>query len=111
MNLLTLLTFADSQGTSDKLWNGFKDSLLWQLHSRAMALLTGGTEFVRAAEKQRELLKQEVRELAPRQISRRGIDAHFATLPPRYFEIHTASEILDDLELTHRFMHRLILRK
>ena len=35
LNLLTLLTFADSQGTSDKLWNGFKDSLLWQLHSRA----------------------------------------------------------------------------
>jgi UTP:GlnB (protein PII) uridylyltransferase len=26
LNLLTLLTFADSQGTSDKLWNGFKDS-------------------------------------------------------------------------------------
>ena len=56
LNLLTLLTFADSQGTSDKLWNGFKDSLLWQLHPRAMALLTGGTEFVRAGEEQRESL-------------------------------------------------------
>ena len=55
LNLLTLLTFADSQGTSDKLWNGFKDSLLWQLHSRAMALLTGGTEFRRASEKQLEM--------------------------------------------------------
>jgi [protein-PII] uridylyltransferase len=40
LDLLTLLTFADSQGTSDKLWNGFKDLLLWQLHDRAMALLT-----------------------------------------------------------------------
>ena len=56
LNLLTLLTFADSQGTSDKLWNGFKDALLWQLHARAMALLTGGTEFVRAGEAQRESL-------------------------------------------------------
>ena len=72
LNLLTLLTFADSQGTSDKLWNGFKDSLLWQLHSRAMVLLTGGTEFIRAAEKQREALLQEVRELAPTEIERRG---------------------------------------
>ena len=51
LDLLTLLTFADSQGTSDKLWNGFKDALLWQLHSRAMVLLTGGTEFVRAEER------------------------------------------------------------
>jgi [protein-PII] uridylyltransferase len=109
LNLLTLLTFADSQGTSDKLWNGFKDSLLWQLYSAAMPLLSGGTEFRRAGQKQREALMQEVRELASKQISGEELDAHFATLPPRYFEIHTAQEILDDLELTHRFIHRLIL--
>jgi [protein-PII] uridylyltransferase len=108
LNLLTLLTFADSQGTSDKLWNGFKDSLLWQLHSRAMILLTGGTEFIRASEKQRELLLQEVRKLASQPVSDEELHAHFAQLPPRYFEIHTASEILDDVELAHRFMHRLV---
>jgi [protein-PII] uridylyltransferase len=109
LNLLTLLTFADSQGTSDKLWNGFKDSLLWQLYSAAMPLLAGGTEFRRAGQKQREALMQEVRELASKQIGGDELDAHFVTLPPRYFEIHTAREILDDLELAHRFMHRLIL--
>jgi [protein-PII] uridylyltransferase len=109
LNLLTLLTFADSQGTSDKLWNGFKDSLLWQLHSRATALLTGGTEFVRAEEKQRESLLAEARELAPKSIAAEEVDAHFATLPARYFQIHTAKEILDDIELAHRFMRQLIL--
>ena len=109
LNLLTLLTFADSQGTSDKLWNGFKDSLLWQLYSRAMPLLAGGTEFRRAGQKQRESLMQEVRELASKQISKEELDAHFASLPARYFEIHTASEIFGDIELAHRFMHRLIL--
>jgi [protein-PII] uridylyltransferase len=108
LNLLTLLTFADSQGTSDKLWNGFKDSLLWQLHSRAMVLLTGGTEFRRASEKQLEQFKQEVRELAPPLISDEELTGHFSTLPPPYYQIHTAQEVLDDLELTHRFMHRLI---
>src|SRR5260221_14563775 len=82
LNLLTLLTFADSQGTSDKLWNGFKDSLLWQLHSRAMTLLTGGTEFRRASQKQVELLKQEVREMSPPLISDEELDAHFSALPP-----------------------------
>jgi [protein-PII] uridylyltransferase len=110
LNLLTLLTFADSQGTSDKLWNGFKDLLLWQLHERAMTLLTGGTEFRRASEKQIELLSQQVRDLAPEVISDDEVGAHFSTLPPPYFQIHTAREVLDDLELTHRFMHRLILQ-
>ena len=54
LDQLTLVTFVDALATSDKLWNGFKDSLLWQLHHRAQPLLTGGTEFVRAEEKQRE---------------------------------------------------------
>ncbi len=108
LNFLTLLTFADSQGTSDKLWNGFKDSLLWQLHSRALALLTGGSEFVRASARQLELLQEEVRSLASKPISGEEVQAHFGSLPPRYFEIHTARDIVDDLELAHRFMHRLI---
>jgi [protein-PII] uridylyltransferase len=109
LNLLTLLTFADSQGTSDKLWNSFKDLLLWQLHDRAMTLLTGGTEFRRASENQLEQLRQEVRDPMPEGISEEELNAHFSTLPPPYFQIHTAKEILDDLELTHRFMHRLVL--
>jgi [protein-PII] uridylyltransferase len=109
LNLLTLLTFADSQGTSDKLWNGFKDALLWQLHSRATALLSGGAEFVRAGEKQRHSLLEEVSRLVPEPISEEEVSAHFAALPPRYFQIHTAKEILADIELAHRFMCQLIL--
>ena len=111
LNLLTLLTFADSQGTSDKLWNGFKDSLLWQLHSRAMTLLTGGTEFIRAEKEQRESLLQEVRDLAPKTLGEEEIASHFAALPARYFQIHLAKEILDDLELAHRFIRQQVMEE
>ena len=111
LNLLALLTFADSQGTSDKLWNGFKDSLLWQLHSRAMAALTGGSEFIRAGKEQREMLQQEARKLAPKEVSEDEIEAHFEKLPPRYFETRTAREIAEDLELAHGFLHQLILEE
>jgi [protein-PII] uridylyltransferase len=69
-----------------------------------MALLTGGLEFVRAEEKQRELLMEEVRTLLPDQMDEEELHAHFATLPPRYFQIHSAREVLDDLILAHRFM-------
>ncbi len=109
LNLLALLTFADAQGTSDKLWNGFKDALLWDLYARAMPLLTGGTEFIRAGKAQHELLLQEVRKLAPAELSEEELQAHFTALPPRYFQIHTAAEILDDLVLTHRFLDRQVL--
>jgi [protein-PII] uridylyltransferase len=108
LSLLTLTTFADSQATSDKLWNGFKDSLLWALHLRAMRLISGATEFVRAEERQRELLCEEVARLMPRNLSKEELQAHFAALPPRYFQIHNARQVLDDLELAHRFMKRQI---
>ena len=111
LNLLTLLTFADSQGTSDKLWSGFKDSLLWQLHSRAMTLLTGGTEFIRASQQARDELRDAVRELASPRISDEELTAHFNSLPERYFEIYTPKQILDDVELAHRFMHRLVMEE
>jgi [protein-PII] uridylyltransferase len=104
LSLLTLVTFVDSQATSDKLWNGFKDSLLWTLHLRAMHLMSGGMEFVRAEERQRELLRDEVGQLMPHNLSEEELLAHFAALPPRYFQIHNARQVLDDLELAHQFM-------
>ncbi len=106
LNLLTLLTFADSQGTSDKLWNGFKDSLLWQLHSRTLALLVGGTEFRRASQEQVEVLRQEVQHLTAGKITEVELQSHFAALPPRYFQIHLAKDIQDDLNLAHRFLQQ-----
>ncbi len=101
---LTLLTFADSQATSDKLWNGFKDLLLGSLHHKALELMSGGPEFVRAEEQQREQLMQEVRQLVPEAFSDEEIQAHFASLPARYFHARPAKEIVTDLGLANRFL-------
>jgi [protein-PII] uridylyltransferase len=102
--LLTLHTFADSQATSDKLWNGFKDLLLGSLHYKALQFMTGGPEFARAEEQQREQLMQEVRRLAPENLSEEELQAHFDSLPARYFQVRPAKEILADLLLANRFM-------
>jgi [protein-PII] uridylyltransferase len=104
LTLLTVLTFADSQATSDKLWNGFKDALLWSLHDRTLPILTGGTEFLRVEEQQRELLMEEVHRLVNGSLDGDELLAHFAALPPRYFQIHSAKQIQDDVVLAHRFM-------
>jgi len=104
LNLLTLHTFVDSEATSDKLWNGFKDSLLWSLYHKALSLLSGGTEFVRAEEKQRELLMEEVQPLAPANVSQEELHAHFSAVPARYFQVHSARDILADLVLAHLFL-------
>ena len=104
LDLLAVHTFVDSVATSDKLWNGFKEALLWSLYHKTVELMTGGTEFVRVEEKQRESVLEQVRRLIPAQLSSEELDAHFDNLPGRYFQICPAREILDDVLLAHRFM-------
>ena len=106
LDMLTLHTFADSMGTSNKLWNSFKDTLLWTLHYKTRQTLLGGTDFIRAEEKQRELLADEVKRIMPASFGSDEVQAHFENLPGQYFQIHSAREVLSDLALVHRFMHR-----
>jgi len=108
LRMLTLHTLADTLATSDKLWNEFKDSLLWELYSKALKVLLGGTDFIRAEKRQRELLKEEVATVVPKSISDDEIAAHFAALPARYFQIHDAKNVATDLAQAHRFMHHQI---
>ncbi len=105
LNHLTLHTLADSLGTSDSLWNDFKDSLLWSLYRRAKDILTGEKKSDLLAEKQRELMADEIAVSLPGKMSEEELRAHFAKLPPRYFEIHSAKAIRRDLTLAHRFLH------
>jgi [protein-PII] uridylyltransferase len=103
--MLTLHTLADSLGTSDTLWNGFKDMLLRTLYYKTRDVLVGTVEFRNMERKQRELLQREVTGLLPKTFSPEEINAHFEGMPPRYFQIHDARAVARDLTLAHRFMH------
>ena len=105
LDLLTLHTFADSMGTSDTLWNSFKDSLLLTLHKKATQALRGTTEFIEVEIRHRQLLREQVQSLLPRTFSEEEISAHFDGLPARYFQIHTPREMARDLTLVHQFIH------
>ncbi|MGZ4971241.1 MAG: [protein-PII] uridylyltransferase [Limisphaerales bacterium] len=103
--MLTLHTFADSMGTSDQLWNGFKDAAMWQLYRKTRDALSGAPEFLIAEARQRDLLSEEVERLAPDTFDTDEIAAHFNNLPTRYFQINDAKEILRDITHVHRFLH------
>jgi [protein-PII] uridylyltransferase len=102
--MLTLHTFADALGTSEKLWNGFKDSLLRTLYDKTLRVVTGGTTFIRARVEQRDRLQRDVRRAVPATVSDEEIEAHFDGLPPRYFRVHSPEQVAVDVALVHRFM-------
>ncbi len=108
--MLALHTFVDSQATSDKLWNGFKDSLLWTLFFKTMQLISGGAEFAKAGEKRREALKAEIAAQRP-PFSAEEVQAHLEAMPARYFDVHHVNQILEDIALAHEFLQRQILEE
>jgi [protein-PII] uridylyltransferase len=46
--------------------------------------------------------------MLPQTFHRDEVEAHFGSLPARYFQIHQAKEISTDMTLAHRFMHQQI---
>ncbi|MDA1272635.1 MAG: [protein-PII] uridylyltransferase [Verrucomicrobia bacterium] len=108
LDMLTLHTFSDSQGTSPDLWNGFKNSLLLTLHHHTLRQLTGGPESLRADAKHKAFLLEEVRSQLSKDFPDDETIAHFDYLPQRYFEAQSAAEIVSDLDLVHRFMGQLV---
>lgn len=104
LNLITLHTVADSLGTAPDLWNDFKDQLLRTLYRMAWREVNGETAFMRSEQKLREHLVEQVATILPPTFQRDEIDAHFNSLPSRYFRIHDARQIASDMQLCHRFM-------
>jgi len=104
LTLLTLLTFADTLATSEKLWNGFKDALIRSLYGKTLAFLSGSTEFIKAEEKQRELAMSEIRRVLHGNAYEEELQAHFSTLPSRYFLTQSARDVTGDVLLAHRFL-------
>lgn len=107
LNMLTLLTIADSLGTSDDLWNGFKNALLMTLYWRTREVLVGGARFLATENRRRERVAPEVRALLPAAFPADEVAAHFALMPARYFPLREAEVMVADLQLAHRFFERI----
>jgi [protein-PII] uridylyltransferase len=109
LDLLMLLTFADTQGTgSGKTYSDWKDLLLWQLYHRTLAALSGITEFVAMAEQARLETQQRLLKNLDRQFDPGEIAAHFETLPPGYFETVSEDLMREHISLVHGFLRHQI---
>ncbi len=111
LNMLTLLTFADSMGTSDALWTGFKESLLWTLHDRTSRALAGNAVEEQALEDEKIQVKEWLRSEVKPSIKDDEIDAHVDNMPHRYFRNRPRSQMAEDVHLAHRFMWRQVSRQ
>lgn len=103
LDALMLLTVADGLGVGDeKIWNGWTESLGWQLYRETSRFLEDSEGFRSRRKVERMEFKAAVAECLPKDFELE-IDAHFASLPGRYFQTHTPAEIADHLRLFRKF--------
>jgi len=105
LDMLMLLTLADGQGVGDDTWSDWKESLVWQLYRSTTLYLADGEAYYRQRTIEREGLRVAVAKKLPANF-RDEIDAHFEFMPDRYFQTHTAVDIIGHIRLFREFLAR-----
>ena len=105
LDLLMLLTFADTMGTgTGRGYSDWKDLLLWQLYHRTSSALSGIKEFRAMAEQARLDIQQRLLKNLDRQFDPAEVVAHFENLPPSYFESMSEDLIREHIAIVHGFL-------
>lgn len=107
LDALMLLTAADGLGVGDaKMWNDWKASLMWNLYFQTTSFITDAAAYREQRAGQRKQLREEVRRLLDEADWALELDAHFNSMPERYFlgERHTAPVIAHHLRLFRQFL-------
>lgn len=105
LDALLLFTFADSNGTAPDAWNGWKESLMLQLHSATRRFLDGGGReaYDRQLESDRQALRDDVTGLM-RPESHAEIARHFELMPPAAFHYREARHLVAQIRTVRQFL-------
>ncbi len=102
LDALMILTFADSKGTNEQAWSGFKESLMLQLYHSTAAYFADKAAFLQQA---RQAEQAEFRAEVTAKLEGRAeeVAAHFTGMPDRYFAFRSAHRVASHLRLIRQF--------
>jgi len=106
LDLLMLLTFADSIGTGPKMWTDWKQALLWQLCNHTKQALAGPERARNILSRRIEQLYKEVSTKLKSKLPLEEIYSHFELMPASYYINTNPDEITRHLGLVHKFLVR-----
>jgi len=102
LRFLYVHTFCDARGTSEDLWNEYKDNLLTQLYRNTLDLMESKHPVIK--DQRRAALRKSIVERIPKEVPKEEIDSHFECLPERYF-IHVGGEdVILHLTMAHKLL-------
>lgn len=106
LDTLLLFTFADSNGTNEEAWSGWKESLLLQLHASTRRFLTDGREkFHEDIRAEKEALRQMVTQQLKEDCAE-DIVPHFERMPAAYFRFRGPNSVATQVRAVRQFLDR-----
>ncbi|MBM3858346.1 MAG: [protein-PII] uridylyltransferase [Verrucomicrobia bacterium] len=106
LDLLMLMTFADSIGTGPKMWTDWKQALLWQLYGHTKQALAGPERARNILSRRIEQLYKEVSAKLKNKLPLEETYSHFELMPASYYINTNADTIIHHLGLVNQFLVR-----
>jgi [protein-PII] uridylyltransferase len=107
LDTLLLMTYADSKGTSDKSWSGYKEASIRQLYHSTLRFMNAPADFMRNVQVPLDDLKAEVKRRLGAAFEAE-VQAHFLHMPPSYFNFREAEAIAAHIRQFRQFFEQLI---
>ena len=107
LDTLLLLTYADSKGTSEASWSGYKEASIRQLYSNALQLMDAPADFMRRVSVPLDVVKAEVLKKVGAGFEAE-VDAHFLHMPRSYFNFRESAIIVGHVRQFHQFFQHVV---
>lgn len=107
LDALLLMTYADSKGTSDKSWSGYKEASIRQLYHSALRFMNAPADFMHQAQQPPDELRATVAKRLGASFEAE-VAAHFKHMPPSYFHFREAEIIIAHIRQFRQFFEQLI---
>jgi [protein-PII] uridylyltransferase len=107
LDTLLLLTYADSKGTSEASWSGYKEASIRQLYSNALQLMNAPADFMRRVSVPLDVVKAEVLKKVGAGFEAE-VDAHFLHMPRSYFNFRESAIIVGHVRQFHQFFQQVV---
>jgi len=106
LRLLFVHTYCDARGTAPTLWNGYKETMHRCLYTRTLDQFENKDVIEQKRKDQKSTLHKRIIERSIEGVPEEEIEAHFNSLPERYF-INTSPH---EIELHLRMVNRLFMQ-
>ena len=104
LNLLCMLTYGDIHGVGPGMWNEWKDALIWELYTKARAVLLPEEE----GENLIEPLRQRIARMLGSEVDSDEVRRHFKLLPDDYARFTPPQIIIEHVRLATSLNSRLV---